>query len=29
MELAVGLAFMFGLWILVIWGSNTFNKNMQ
>jgi hypothetical protein len=25
----VGLAFMFAIWIAVIWGSNLFNKNMQ
>jgi hypothetical protein len=29
MELVVGLGFMLGLWILVIWGSNYFNKNVQ
>jgi formate/nitrite transporter FocA (FNT family) len=25
----VGLAFMFAIWIAVIWGSNLFTKNMQ
>ena len=25
----IGLGIMLGIWILVIWGSNLFNKNMQ
>jgi hypothetical protein len=25
----VALAFMFAIWIAVIWGSSLFNKNMQ
>ena len=29
MELVIGLGFMLGLWILVIWGSDYFNKNVQ
>jgi formate/nitrite transporter FocA (FNT family) len=29
MELIIGLGFMLGLWILVIWGSDYFNKNVQ
>jgi hypothetical protein len=29
MELMVGLGFMFALWILVIWGSSKFNRNIQ
>jgi hypothetical protein len=29
MELVVGLAFMFAIWIFVILASNGFNKNVQ
>ena len=29
MELAVGLGFMFAIWIAVLWGSNYFNRNVQ
>jgi hypothetical protein len=25
----IGLGIMLGIWILVIWGSSLFNKNMQ
>jgi hypothetical protein len=29
MELLVGLGFMLAIWIIVIWGSNYFNGNVQ
>jgi hypothetical protein len=25
----IGLGSMFAIWVLVIWGSSIFNKNMQ
>ena len=28
MEIILALAVMFGIWVLVIWGSSNFNKNV-
>ena len=28
MEVILALAVMFGIWVLVIWGSSYFNKNV-
>ena len=28
MEIIIALAIMFAIWVLVIWGSNYFNKNV-
>jgi hypothetical protein len=28
MEVVIPLAIMFAIWVLVIWGSNYFNKNV-
>jgi hypothetical protein len=29
MELVIGLGCMFALWIVVIWGSSVFNRNIH